>query len=207
MKINKQDVTIYVVDDEFPIRDSLGLLIESAGLKVKGYESALAFLESYDPEQPGCLVLDMRMPYMDGLELQEALVKANSELPIIFISGHADIPVSSKAFRAGALDFIEKPFDNKILLERINEAVDSLLVNWSEVQKKRQIITLYEHLTDREKEVLKLIVNNHSTKQAAKKLGISNRTVDVHRAHIMEKMQADSLNTLVILAVTAGIQQ
>ncbi|NOR70104.1 MAG: response regulator [Methylomarinum sp.] len=207
MKINKQDVTIYVVDDEFPIRDSLGLLIESAGLKVKGYESALAFLESYDPEQPGCLVLDMRMPYMDGLELQEALVKTNSELPIIFISGHADIPVSSKAFRAGALDFIEKPFDNKILLERINEAVDSLLVNWSEVQKKRQIITLYEHLTDREKEVLKLIVNNHSTKQAAKKLGISNRTVDVHRAHIMEKMQADSLNTLVILAVTAGIQQ
>ncbi|MCK5120327.1 MAG: response regulator transcription factor [Methylococcales bacterium] len=207
MKINKQDVTIYVVDDEFPIRDSLGLLIESVGLKVKGYESALAFLESYDPEQPGCLVLDMRMPYMDGLELQEALVKANSELPIIFISGHADIPVSSKAFRAGALDFIEKPFDNKILLERINEAVDSLLVNWSEVQKKRQIITLYEHLTDREKEVLKLIVNNHSTKQAAKKLGISNRTVDVHRAHIMEKMQADSLNTLVILAVTAGIQQ
>ena len=206
MKINKQDVTIYVVDDEFPIRDSLGLLIESVGLKVKGYESALAFLESYDPEQPGCLVLDMRMPYMDGLELQEALVKANSELPIIFISGHADIPVSSKAFRAGALDFIEKPFDNKILLERINEAVDSLLVNWSEVQKKRQIITLYEHLTDREKEVLKLIVNNHSTKQAAKKLGISNRTVDVHRAHIMEKMQADSLNTLVILAVTAGIQ-
>lgn len=207
MKINKQDVTIYVVDDEFPIRDSLGLLIESVGLKVKGYESALAFLESYDPEQPGCLVLDMRMPYMDGLELQEALVKANSELPIIFISGHADIPVSSKAFRAGALDFIEKPFDNKILLERINEAVDSLLVNWSEVQKKRQIITLYEHLTDREKEVLKLIVNNHSTKQAAKKLEISNRTVDVHRAHIMEKMQADSLNTLVILAVTAGIQQ
>ncbi len=206
MKINKQDVTIYVVDDEFPIRDSLGLLIESVGLKVKGYESALAFLESYDPEQPGCLVLDMRMPYMDGLELQEALVKANSELPIIFISGHADIPVSSKAFRAGALDFIEKPFDNKILLERINEAVDSLLVNWSEVQKKRQIITLYEHLTDREKEVLKLIVNNHSTKQAAKKLEISNRTVDVHRAHIMEKMQADSLNTLVILAVTAGIQ-
>ena len=207
MKINKQDVTIYVVDDEFPIRDSLSLLIKSAGLKVKGYESALAFLESYDPEQPGCLVLDMRMPYMDGLELQEALVKTNSELPIIFISGHADIPVSSKAFRAGALDFIEKPFDNKILLERINEAVDSLLVNWSEVQKKRQIITLYEHLTDREKEVLKLIVNNHSTKQAAKKLGISNRTVDVHRAHIMEKMQADSLNTLVILAVTAGIQQ
>ena len=206
MKINKQDVTIYVVDDEFPIRDSLSLLIKSAGLKVKGYESALAFLESYDPEQPGCLVLDMRMPYMDGLELQEALVKTNSELPIIFISGHADIPVSSKAFRAGALDFIEKPFDNKILLERINEAVDRLLVNWSEVQKKRQIITLYEHLTDLEKEVLKLIVNNHATKQAAKKLRISNRTVDVHRAHIMEKMQADSLNTLVILAVTAGIQ-
>lgn len=206
MKINKQDVTVYVVDDEFPIRDSLNLLIETAGLKAKGYESALAFLESYDPEQPGCLVLDMRMPYMDGLELQEALVKINSELPIIFISGHADIPVSSKAFRAGALDFIEKPFDNEMLLERINEAVDRLLVNWSEIQKKKQIMILYEHLTDREKEVFRLIVNNHSTKQAAKKLGISNRTVDVHRAHIMEKMQADTLNTLVIMAVTAGMQ-
>ena len=112
MEIDRKDITIFVVDDEFVIRDSLSLLIETAGLKVKTYDSAITFLEQVDIEQPGCLILDMRIPYMDGLELQEELVKRNSKMPIIFMSGHADIQISSKAFRAGAIDFIEKPFDS-----------------------------------------------------------------------------------------------
>jgi len=203
--MNRQDITIFVVDDEFSIRDSLSQLIESTGLNVQSYDSALSFLERYDPAQPGCLVLDMCMPYMSGLELQDELVKRNSEIPIVFLSGHADIPVSSRAFRAGAVDFLEKPFDVEVLLERINEMVEQLVVTWPEVKKKRDIFEKYAHLTPREKEIFMLIVNNHSNKQTAKILGISNRTVDVHRAHIMEKMQADSLNTLIIMAMTAEI--
>jgi len=205
MGINKQDITIFVVDDEFAIRDSLTLLIESIGLKVKSYESAATFLEHYNPEQPACMLLDIRIPYIGGLELQEELLKRNNKIPIIFISGHADIPLSSKAFRNGAVDVIEKPFDNEHLLQRINEAVDKLLITWNEVQKKRQILERYAQLTEREKEVFMLIVHNHSNKQAAKIMGISNRTVDVHRAHLMEKMQADSLNTLTIMAMLMKI--
>ena len=205
MTINKQDVIVHVVDDEFSIRDSLTLLIESTGLKVKSYQSAIEFLDQFDPDQPGCLVLDMRLPFMDGLEMQEELIKRNHEIPIIFISGHADIPVSSRAFRAGAVDFIEKPFDNELLLTRIDEVVDKVLLSWNDTQIKRQIIDRYAHLTQREQEVFNLIIHNHSTKQVAQKLNISCRTVDAHRAHVMEKMQADSLNTLIIMAVTAEI--
>ncbi len=201
MEINRQDITIFVVDDEFVIRDSLSLLIESAGLKVETYDSAITFLEQVDINQPGCLVLDMRIPCMDGLELQEELVKRNSTMPIVFMSGHADIEISSKAFRAGAIDFIEKPFDTKLLLQRIEEMVEQILLSWPENQKRQQLHKRYMLLTPREKEVFLLTVHNHSNKQAAKKLNISNRTIDVHRAHIMEKMQADSLNTLIIMAM------
>jgi FixJ family two-component response regulator len=205
MEINRQDITVFVVDDEFVIRDSLSLLIESTGLKVETFDSAITFLEQVDIDQPGCLILDMRIPYMDGLELQEELVKRNSKMPIIFMSGHADIQISSKAFRAGAIDFIEKPFDSKLLLQRIDEMIEQLLLTWPENQKKKQLHERYMHLTPREKEIFLLTVHNHSNKQAAKKLNISNRTVDVHRAHIMEKMQADSLNTLIIMAMNLGL--
>jgi len=205
MKLNKQAVTIYVVDDEFAVRDSLSMLIELAGFKVESYESALGFLAHFNPDQLGCLILDMRMPYMDGLELQEELAQRCSDLPIIFMSGHGDIPISAKAFRAGAVDFMEKPFDSQLLLERIHEVIDKVLLTWPAVLKKRQILERYASLTSREKEVFLLIVHNHSSKDVAKNLNISNRTVDVHRANIMRKMQADSLNTLVIMAMSGGI--
>jgi len=205
MKLNKQAVTIYVVDDEFAVRDSLSMLIELAGFKVESYESALGFLAHFNPDQLGCLILDMRMPYMDGLELQEELAQRCSDLPIIFMSGHGDIPISAKAFRAGAVDFMEKPFDSQLLLERIHEVIDKVLLTWPAVLKKRQILERYASLTSREKEVFLLIVHNHSSKDVAKNLNISNRTVDVHRANIMRKMQADSLNTLVIMAMSGDI--
>jgi len=205
MQLNKQVVTIYIVDDEFSIRDSLSMLIELAGFKVESYESALLFLEHFDPNQPACLILDMRMPYMDGLELQEVLIQKCHAIPIIFISGHGDIPISSKAFRAGAIDFLEKPFDNRLLLERLHEAVEKVLFTWPEELEKRRILDLYESLTEREKDVFQLITHNNSSKKAAQNLNISYRTVDIHRAHIMKKMQADSLNTLIVLALKSDI--
>ncbi len=205
MKINKEDITVFVIDDEYVIRDSLTLLIEGTGLTVKSFDSAISFLDQLNTSIPACIVGDIRMPYMDGLELQEQLVIKKCDMPIIFMSGHADISISATAFRAGAVDFIEKPFEPKFLLQRLNECVEKIILDWPETQEKNRLNECYSHLTPREKEVFLLTVNNHSNKQAAKKLGISNRTVDVHRAHTMEKMQADSLNTLIIMAVKMGL--
>lgn len=205
MILNREDITVYIVDDEYPVRDALSMLIKSEGLDVKSYDSALDFLQNYEPGQPGCLVLDVRMPHMDGLELQQELTRRNIDIPIIFMSGHGDIPITAKAFRAGAIDFIEKPFDNKLLLDRINETIDKILATWQEHSEKHRIQHCYKRLTEREKEVMKLIVTSHSNKQAAKVLKISNRTVDVHRAHLMEKMHAQSLSDLIIKAMACEI--
>jgi len=205
MRFNREGITVYVVDDEYPVRDALSMLIKSEGLAVKSYSSAQDFLNDYEPDQPGCLVLDVKMPHMDGLELQQELIKKNIDIPIIFMSGHGDIPITARAFRGGAVDFIEKPFKDKILLDRIYEATNKVLVTWEESRKKHHIQNCYEHLTEREKEVMKLVVNNHSNKEAAKILGISNRTVDVHRAHLIEKMQAESFSDLIVKAMVCEI--
>ncbi|TAK60513.1 response regulator [Methylobacter sp.] len=201
MSANNTTPLVYVVDDEFAIRDSLTLLIESTGQKVKSFESAEAFLNNYDPEQSGCLLLDVRMPIMSGHDLQHELLNRGIRIPIIFISGHADIPDSAKAFRAGAVDFLEKPFNNDVLLERINEAIKKDTIFREESAKKRRIKNRIDHLTAREKEVLSLIVKSHSNKESAKILNISNRTVDVHRASIMEKMQAENVAELITMVM------
>jgi len=192
---------VYLVDDEYAVRDSLTLLLESSGQPVKCFESAEDFLANYDASQAGCLLLDVRMPGMSGLELQEEMLRRHITLPIIFISGHAEIPDSAKAFRAGAVDFLEKPFNNETLLQRIEEAINKDLASREQYSEKQQILERFNHLTMREKEVLTLIVTSHSNKEAAKILDISNRTIDVHRAHIMEKMQADSLAELMVMAM------
>lgn len=196
---------VYLVDDEYPIRDSLTLLIESTGQPIKSFDSAEAFLKAYDPEQSGCLVLDVRMPVMSGLELQEELVARGVTLPIIFISGHAKIPDSAKAFRAGAIDFLEKPFENIVLLERIQESIRKDLENREKLIEKRKLQSRIDCLTPREKEVLLLIVSSHSNKESAKKLSISSRTIDVHRARIMQKMQAENLAELVVMAMHCDV--
>ncbi|MCK9394867.1 MAG: response regulator [Methylobacter sp.] len=201
MGANNSTPLVYLVDDEFSIRDSLTLLIESTGQRIRSFESAEAFLNSYDPEQPGCLLLDVRMPAMTGHELQNELLKRDINIPIIFISGHADIADSAKAFRAGAVDFLEKPFDTAVLLDRINEAIKKDLAFREEFAKKRRIQDRINHLTPREREVLGLIVKSHSNKESAKILNISNRTVDVHRASIMEKMQAENVAELITMVM------
>lgn len=203
-KIQTASAIVYIVDDEFSIRDSLQLLLESAGFTVKCFESASDFLENYNPEQPGCLILDVLMPAMSGIELQDVLAKKNIDIPIVFISGHGDVTTSAKAFRAGAVDFFEKPFDNKALLDRIKEALRNEIEYWDKKQLKRELLERFNNLTPREKEVLELITKSNSNKEAAKILGISHRTIDVHRAHIMEKMQAESLSDLIVMAMTCN---
>jgi two-component system response regulator FixJ len=199
MSGNKPGTLVYLVDDEFAVRDSLTLLIESTGQTVRSFASAEAFLNYYDPEKPGCLLLDVRMPTMSGLELQGELIKREISIPIIFISGHAGIPDSAKAFRAGAVDFLEKPFDNEILLERIDEAIKKDLASREQLIEHREIQNRLDHLTVREQEVLSLIVKGHSNKEMARMLDISNRTVEAHRASIMGKMHAKSLAELMLM--------
>lgn len=205
MSMNKSGTLVYLVDDEFSVRDSLALLIESTGQSVRSFESAEAFLNNYDPEHPGCLLLDVRMPSMSGLELQGELLKREIFIPIIFISGHAGIPDSAKAFRAGAVDFLEKPFDNEILLERIDEAIKKDIASREQFIEHREIQNRLDRLTHREQEVLSLIVRGHSNKEIAKILDISNRTVEAHRASIMEKMQVKSFAELMVLATHSEI--
>lgn len=198
--IDNQIATIYVVDDEFYIRDSLQLLLDSFGYKASCFESAEAFLENFQLDGPACLILDVLMYSIDGIELQQILLKKGIDIPIIFISGHGDVTTSSKAFRAGAVDFFEKPFDHQALLKRIGEALEDQRKNWEKLNHKRKVLSRYHTLTPREKEVLKLIMNG-TNKESAKVLGISHRTIDAHRAHIMEKMQAESLSELIMMAI------
>ena len=200
MNINKPEPVVYLVDDEFSVRDSLRLLIESTGQTVNSFESAEAFLKNYDNTEPGCLLLDIRMPSMNGLELQEELLTRKIYIPIIFLSGHAGIPDSAKAFRSGAVDFLEKPFDNEILLERIEEAIKKDIASRYLCDERLLIQNRLDALTLREHEVLALVVRGYSNKEIARMLGISNRTVEAHRARIMEKMQAESLADLILMS-------
>jgi two-component system, LuxR family, response regulator FixJ len=205
MAETKPKTLVYMVDDDFSVRDSLSILIESTGQAVRCFESADDFLNNFDPDQAGCLILDVRMPSMTGLELQEELARRDFAIPIIFISGHADIPDSSKAFRAGAVDYMEKPFDTEVLLTRMQEAIQKDLETRVLNAEKRKLKKLLSHLTPREHEVMILIVKGLSNKEAAKQLNVSNRTVDVHRAKIMEKMDAEDLAELTVMAMHCGL--
>ena len=201
MSINKAEPLVYVVDDEFAVRDSLTLLVESTGQAVRSFASAEAFLNDYSPEQHGCLLLDIRMPAMSGLELQDELMARDIRIPIIFISGHARIPDSAHAFRAGAVDFLEKPFDNATLMERIAEALKKDKENREQRSERLVLENQLGSLTVRETKVLSLIARGNSNKEIGKKIGISNRTVEAHRARIMEKMQAENLVDLMRMAM------
>lgn len=195
------DSLVYIVDDEFAVRDSLMLLIQSTGRVAKSFASAEEFLNAYCPDYPSCLILDVRMPGMSGLDLQQEMTKRHISLPIIFISGHAEIPDSAKAFRAGAVDFLEKPVDYNVLMDRIEEAIARDVAERKQRLDKLEIEKRFERLTAREKEVLKLITDNCSNKEVAKILEISHRTIDVHRARIMEKMEAENVGELLKMAL------
>jgi len=198
---------VFLVDDDDAYRRSLRFLLESAGFPVRDYDSAEAFLRDYRPEMPGCLVLDLRMPGLSGIELQERLRHDGVELPIIFITGHGDVPVSVQAMKSGALDFLEKPFDDAQLVERIREAFEIDARRRAQRSERDRIAERLARLTRREREVLSLLVQGLSNKEVAERLEVSHRTVEVHRARIMHKMEAGSLAELVQAAVRYGLDQ
>jgi FixJ family two-component response regulator len=193
--------TVFVVDDDAAVRDSLVMLLESVGQRAKAFASAADFLAGYDPEQPGCLVLDIRMPGMSGLELQERLNAIGAILPIIFVTGHGDVPVAVKAMRAGAVDFLQKPYNEQELLDRVHQALTADGQRRRELGGRDAIVARFERLTPREREVLELILDGKRNKNVASALGVSQRTVEIHRARVMEKTGATSFAHLMKMAM------
>lgn len=196
---------VLVVDDDADVRRSLERLIRSVGLEVETFDSAQAFLRREPPDGPACLVLDVRMQGLSGLDLQQKLSAAGLSVPIVFMTGHGTIPMSVRAMKAGAVDFLQKPFDDQVLLDAVQQAID-LDRQSKEVQAERLAIDgRIETLTPREREVFTLVVSGLLNKQVAGELGTSEKTVKVQRARVMQKMQADSLADLVRMAERAGI--
>jgi len=192
-----QNQTIFVVDDEPDVRAALGMLIKSVGLKPEIYETPQDYLDAYDPERPGCLVLDMRMPGMSGLDLQAKLANMGLHPPIIMISGHGEIPNAVQAVQSGAIDFLQKPVSDQLLLDRIQQALRLDTENRKNFIECRELEMRYTLLTPREREVLEGVIAGKLNKTIADELNVSTRTVEIHRAHVMEKMQAASLSALV----------
>ncbi len=195
--MNEADPIVFVVDDDESVRDAVKRLIASVGLRVETFGSTREFLDAKRPQAPACLVLDVRLPDVSGLELQRDLAAANVQIPIIFITGHADIPMSVRAMKAGAVEFLTKPFRGQELLDAIQEAIAKDRVAWNERTEMAELRTRYDSLTPREKEVLKLVASGLLNKQIGAELGTSELTIKTHRGRVMEKMQADSLADLV----------
>ena len=192
---------VFIVDDDAAVRRFLNGLIESVELRVEAYASAQEFLDSYEAGQPGCLVLDVRRPGMSGLELQRELADRAIDLPVIILTGHGNVQLAVHAMKAGAVDFVEKPFDNELLLDRIQRAVAESLRADDERIKCDEIAERKRRLTPRERQVLDLVVAGETNKGVARHLDISERTVEIHRANAMRKMRAKSLADLVKMAV------
>jgi two-component system response regulator FixJ len=192
---------VFIVDDDPGVLDSLGFLMRSVGLDAETYQSAHEFLEVFDIERPGCLVLDVRMPEMSGLELQERLVSMGSVLPIIFITAHGDIPMAVQAVKAGAVDFVQKPFRDQDLIDKIQGALQQDAQMRRRLADRAEIRERIESLTPRELEVMHWVVEGKANKVIAHSLGISQRTVEIHRARVMEKMQAESVPHLVQMVI------
>lgn len=189
--------TVIVIDDDDAVRSSLKLLLRSVKLPVTAYASAQEFLPKYCVDQPGCLIVDVRMPGMSGLELQQRLNLRGAMIPVIFITGHGDISMAVEAMRHGAFDFLPKPFRDQDLLDRVQKALEKDASNRQEIAQADRSRELFESLTPREREVLELVTSGKPNKVMAADLGVSQRTIEIHRAHVMEKMHANSLAQLV----------
>ncbi|MFC4453633.1 response regulator transcription factor [Deinococcus sonorensis] len=197
------DPTVYLVDDDDAVRDALATLLGTVGLTVRDYPGAASFLAAFDKHAVGCLILDIRMPHVSGLHLQEQLRASGADLPVIIITGHGDIELCRRAFRQGATEFLTKPVDEHDLLDAVQRGVH-------QHRERREARAATDHaraqlarLSEREAEVLRLMVDGHSNKQAARRLGISARTVETHRASIFEKLQVESLAHLVRVVLTS----
>lgn len=199
--------TVFVVDDDQAVRQSLGLLIKSVGLQVMTYASAQEFLDRYNPAQPGCLVLDVRMPGISGIELQRTLRERSMRIPIIIVTGHGDVPIAVRAMKDGAMEFMEKPFSQQLLLEHIRAAL-AQDAQWRQEQvKNASVEARLALLTPRERQVMEMVVAGRANKEIAHELGLSKKTVEVHRAHVMQKLEAESLPQLVELMVSTRMRE
>jgi FixJ family two-component response regulator len=189
--------TVHIVDDDNGVRTSIRVLMKSVGLPAIAYSSAQEFLAGYNPVMAGCVVLDIRMPGMSGMELQEALNERGAVIPVIFVTGHGDVPMAVEAMRHGAFDFLQKPFRDQDLIDRVQQALARDAETREELKQHSRIRARIATLTPREKEVLDLLTVGKANKMMAQDLGLSQRTVEIHRAHVMEKMGAKSVAQLV----------
>jgi FixJ family two-component response regulator len=203
--MNDNIPTVFVIDDDPPVLKSVSRLLRAVGFTVATFGSSRAFLEGYEPANPGCLLLDVNMPDMNGLELQRALADKGGEMPIVFLTGHGDIPMSVKAMRQGALDFLTKPADEAALVCAIQAALEQARSTLAARQERADIRGRLETLTPREREVLEHVVSGKLNKQIAADLGTVEKTIKVHRARVMEKMRVESLAELVRLAEHVGV--
>jgi len=199
--------TVFVVDDDEGVRNSLRFLLKSVGLTTRALASASEFLEVYTHNQPGCLVLDVRMPGMSGIELQQQLNLRGAAIPVIFITGHGDIPMAVEAMQHGAFDFLQKPFRDQDLIDRIQRALERDVRNRTVLAQHVRIRERLESLTPREREVLTLMTRGKPNKVMAAELGVSQRTVEIHRARVMEKSGANSLAHLVRMVMDLEAEQ
>ncbi len=192
---------VYIVDDNSAVRDAVRWLVQQVGLKPKTFSSAQEFLDGFTPEMRGCLVLDIRMPGMSGLELQEKLTKLESKLPIIIVTGHGDVPITVRAMKAGAYEFLQKPFNDQVLLDAIQGGLDKYAKIWQEEDKRKLANKSLASLTPREREILELLRQGKSNKMIARTLNLSVRTVEGHRANIVDKVETKSLGQLIELVI------
>ncbi len=202
--MTSEGATVFIVDDDRSVRTALSRLMRSAALHAETFASAKEFLEREHPDGPGCMVLDLSMPGSTGLELQQDMAAADIDLPIVFLTGHGNVPASVKALKSGAVDFLEKPVDDDRLLLAIKHAVEQSVRTRRERAKLSEIQERVARLTRRELQVFRLVVQGKLNKQVAVELGMSEKTVKVHRSRVMQKMEADSLAELVRVAERAG---
>jgi two-component system response regulator FixJ len=205
VKISENPVTaptVFVIDDDDGMRRALSLLLSTVGYKTLAFSNPSDFLAHFDPDTHGCLVLDIRMPGMSGLELQQHLNRTGSMLPVIFITGHGDVPMAVQAMKEGAFEFIQKPFRDQDLLDRINHALQQDAENRASLARRADVVRRLESLTPRERQVMALVVDGAANKVIAIDLDLSERTVEIHRAKVMEKMGARSVAHLVKLQLS-----
>jgi FixJ family two-component response regulator len=201
-----QEPVVYIVDDDQMVRESLEWLLQSVRLPVQLYQDGHSFLDAYQPGTPGCVVLDVRMPGINGMDLHRLLRERDPDIPVIVVTGHADVPMAIRAMKDGAFEFVEKPYNDQYMLERVQAAIAHHRDLWREREEESALRLRFEELTPRERQVMQAVLRGHANKRIAADLGISIKTVELHRTHLMNKLEVRTATELVRLAIKAGVE-